>query len=130
MPELRVSRAGRRRWQREGFHAVDNSGAQAAEVSTMTRSKGEQYTLLVEALPGWSTPAVTRLRALLKAAIRQYGLRCVEAAPTESTESGLQEIHQGTQSPSDGQAVVSAPDASDGNSRGLTEGEGQQHDGD
>jgi hypothetical protein len=36
----------------------------------------ERYTLEVTGIPGWSPPTAQRLGMLLKAARRQFGLRC------------------------------------------------------
>lgn len=38
---------------------------------------GEQWTLTLTAVPGWSTPGTQRIRAALKSLIRSYGLKCV-----------------------------------------------------
>ena len=45
----------------------------------------QRFTIELEAVPGWNTPAVVRLRALLKAALRTHGLRCVTATETQQT---------------------------------------------
>jgi hypothetical protein len=37
----------------------------------------ETFALVLKALP-WSTPAVVRLRRLLKCALRSFGLRCID----------------------------------------------------
>lgn len=43
------------------------------------RNPDETYTVELKALGGWSTPGIKRLRALLKTALRAYGLRCTSA---------------------------------------------------
>lgn len=43
----------------------------------------ERYALEVTGLPGWSTPTVQRLRRFLKAARRQFGLRCTAVGEIE-----------------------------------------------
>jgi len=46
------------------------------------------YQLTLTPLAGkWSAPPVQRLRALLKRALRDYGLRCIQCRP--SNESGI-----------------------------------------
>ena len=42
----------------------------------------ESYRIELTPLPGWPTSGVQRLRALLKAAGRAYGLRCTSAIAT------------------------------------------------
>jgi hypothetical protein len=42
----------------------------------MTGTTRERYALEVTGLPGWSTPTAQRLGLLLRAARRQFGLRC------------------------------------------------------
>jgi hypothetical protein len=37
----------------------------------------ERYALELVGLPGWSTPTAQRVKRLVKAAARQFGLRCV-----------------------------------------------------
>ena len=44
------------------------------------RGASEQFVLVLEPLPYWSTPAITRLRKFLKSALRQHGLRAVHVA--------------------------------------------------
>jgi hypothetical protein len=39
----------------------------------------ERYRLTLEALPDGGAPAPIRLKRFLKAALRSYGLRCVDA---------------------------------------------------
>ena len=46
---------------------------------------GERFRLLIEASPG-DVPGVQRLRALLKAMLRSYGLRVIEAKETTATD--------------------------------------------
>jgi hypothetical protein len=42
-----------------------------------------EYSIALRAETGnWQTPPVLRLKALLKAALRRYGLRCVSCRPT------------------------------------------------
>jgi hypothetical protein len=51
------------------------------------------FRVTLSALPAWSVPAVLRLRRFLKAALRAYGLRCIEviemtAAPPAGERDG------------------------------------------
>jgi hypothetical protein len=51
------------------------------------------FNVVLTALPGWGVPAVVRLRRFLKAALRAYGLRCIEvvevpAAPPAGERDG------------------------------------------
>lgn len=38
----------------------------------------ESYALILTPAAGWSTPGIVRLRKLLKAALRGFGLRCID----------------------------------------------------
>ena len=58
----------------------------------MTR---QRFMIELEAVPGWNTPAVVRLRALLKAALRSHGLKCVTATETQP-ENGSPRSTQAT----------------------------------
>jgi hypothetical protein len=46
----------------------------------------ERFTITLESVAGHSTPAVTRLRALLKLMLRGYGLRAVEMRELAESE--------------------------------------------
>ncbi len=46
----------------------------------------ERYTLELVGLPGWSTPTAQRVKRLLKAAGRQFGLRCVHVVQIRAQE--------------------------------------------
>ena len=45
------------------------------------------FVIVLRPLPGWPTSGEMRLRALLKAALRGYGLRCVRCSPINTKES-------------------------------------------
>jgi hypothetical protein len=53
----------------------------------------ERYALELVGLPGWSTPAIVRVRKALKVLLRGYGLKCVDlrelgpAQPVTATHS-------------------------------------------
>ena len=56
------------------------------------RSEPERYTLILRPLDGWSVPGIVRLRRLLKAALRCWGLKCesiTETPPKERTNETL-----------------------------------------
>jgi hypothetical protein len=62
----------------------------------------DRFQLTIEAAPGWSAPAIVRLRKALKAMLRGYGLRCVDlievgpaksAMASESTSGERSEAH-------------------------------------
>lgn len=45
----------------------------------------ERYTIVVVPVPGWGVPPIVRLRKFLKAALRSWGLRCVECVENKPT---------------------------------------------
>jgi hypothetical protein len=45
-----------------------------------------RFELTLESAPGWSVPAIVRLRKALKALLRGYGLKCVDLAEVLPTE--------------------------------------------
>ena len=45
----------------------------------------EKYQILIEAKPS-STPGIVRMRRLLKALLRMYGLRCVECRKVQDEQ--------------------------------------------
>ena len=48
---------------------------------------GQRYELVLEAVPGrWQSPPLCRFKALLKAALRAYGLRCVSSRELDGKE--------------------------------------------
>jgi len=51
--------------------------------STTTLAAPERFTLVLQALPD-GVPAIIRLRRVLKAALRSYGLRCVQCGRRRS----------------------------------------------
>lgn len=51
----------------------------------MPPSEQPRFTVTFQATDRDSVPAVVRLRALLKAAWRSYGLRCIEAKESPAT---------------------------------------------
>ncbi len=38
----------------------------------------EQFRLTIESAPGWSAPAIVRVRRPLKVLLRAFGLKCVD----------------------------------------------------
>ena len=50
--------------------------------SSMNRTR---FLIELEPLADWNTPAVVRLRRLLKSALRTHGLRCITAVETQPT---------------------------------------------
>lgn len=57
------------------FEAEPNGGAD--DIAGQGINVGEQWTLTLTAVPGWSTPGTQRIRAALKSLIRSYGLKCI-----------------------------------------------------
>jgi hypothetical protein len=54
-----------------------------------SHTTGTRYQLELVPVPGnWRTPPLLRFRALLKAALRGYGFRCVVARPSTVSEEG------------------------------------------
>ena len=47
----------------------------------------EHFTIIIRSEPGCRLPAVHRLRALLKACLRQYRFRALLVTPTEPPET-------------------------------------------
>ncbi|HET6324803.1 MAG TPA: hypothetical protein VFG04_08890 [Planctomycetaceae bacterium] len=46
----------------------------------------EQFRLTIESSPGWSVPAVVRVRRALKVLLRAFGLKCVDLAEVDRVE--------------------------------------------
>jgi len=44
----------------------------------MTKERQPDYRVVLRPLPGWTTPAIVRLRRALKMLLRGFGLRCIE----------------------------------------------------
>jgi hypothetical protein len=105
-PEVsEVSKVSKAPSDTRGVKSVPRRGDTQYDTSTLgqkvsesfdTPSQPTAYTLTLRPLPGWPTPGWQRLRALLKRALRSYGLRCTTCKPISGNEAGMNQKKETT----------------------------------